>query len=67
MIKTGGENVRSVKVEEILLRDPAVANAAVAGLPKHVALLERLPMTSTGKIQKNVLRDAHQDLFAALD
>lgn len=102
MIKTGGENVPSVKVEEVLLRHPAVANAAVVGvphphwvegivafvmlkpgqqiaaedllghcrehlagfeLPKHIGLLETLPMTSTGKIQKHVLRTSHQDLF----
>lgn len=33
MIKTGGENVPSIKVEEVLLRHPAVRNAAVVGLP----------------------------------
>lgn len=33
MIKSGGENVPSVKIEEVLLRHPAVANAAVVGLP----------------------------------
>ncbi len=33
MIKSGGENVPSVKVEEVLLRHPAIANAAVVGLP----------------------------------
>ena len=33
MIKTGGENVPSVKVEAVLLRHPAVANAATVGLP----------------------------------
>ncbi len=103
MIKTGGENVPSVKVEEVLLRHPAVANAAVVGVPhphwiegiaafvvikpnvvcdeagllahcrehlaafevpKHIGLLDQLPMTSTGKIQKHLLRSAHQELFA---
>lgn len=103
MIKTGGENVPSVKVEEVLLRHPAVANAAVVGLPhpqwgegiaafvvlkpgaecdgptlqrhcrehlagfevpKHVGLIAQMPTTSTGKIQKHVLRAANQDLFA---
>ncbi|MES2317083.1 MAG: AMP-binding protein [Pseudomonadota bacterium] len=103
MIKTGGENVPSVKVEEVLLRHPAVANAAVIGaphpqwgegvcafvvlkpgadcdaaalqshcrehlaafeVPKHVGLLESMPTTSTGKIQKHVLRSANQGLFA---
>ncbi|NUA29555.1 class I adenylate-forming enzyme family protein [Cupriavidus basilensis] len=33
MIKSGGENVPSIKVEEVLLRHAAVANAAVVGLP----------------------------------
>jgi long-chain acyl-CoA synthetase len=33
MIKTGGENVPSIKVEEVLLRHPSVRNAAVVGLP----------------------------------
>ncbi len=103
MIKTGGENVASVKVEEVLLRHPAVANAAVVGVPhpqwgegiaafvvlkpgaecdgaalqlhcrehlagfevpKHVGLIDKLPTTSTGKIQKHVLRGANQELFS---
>lgn len=33
MIKTGGENVPSLKVEEVMLRHAAVANVAVIGLP----------------------------------
>lgn len=33
IIKTGGENVASVKIEETLLAHPAVMNAAVVGLP----------------------------------
>ncbi|TAH64739.1 MAG: AMP-dependent synthetase [Rhodopseudomonas palustris] len=33
MIKSGGENVPSVKIEETLLAHPAVMNAAVVGLP----------------------------------
>ena len=33
IIKTGGENVPSVKIEETLLAHPAVMNAAVVGLP----------------------------------
>jgi long-chain acyl-CoA synthetase len=106
MIKTGGENVPSVKVEEVLLRHPAVANAAVVGLPhlrwveavaafvclkpdavcdqatlqahcrehlagfeapKYIAILDRLPMTATGKIQKHLLRSANQSLFDGAD
>jgi acyl-CoA synthetase (AMP-forming)/AMP-acid ligase II len=33
MIKSGGENVASVKIEETLLAHPAAQNAAVVGLP----------------------------------
>src|SRR5437764_4268398 len=33
MIKSGGENVASVRIEEILLAHPSVQNAAVVGLP----------------------------------
>jgi long-chain acyl-CoA synthetase len=33
MIKSGGENVSSIKVEETLLAHPAVLNAAAVGLP----------------------------------
>ncbi|MYN03576.1 AMP-binding protein [Pseudoduganella sp. DS3] len=102
LIKTGGENVPAIRVEEALLGHPAVAVAAVVGLPhsewieavtafvclkpgqsadagalqehcratlagfeipKHIAIVETLPMTSTGKIQKHVLRANHQALY----
>jgi long-chain acyl-CoA synthetase len=102
MIKSGGENVPSIKVEEVLLRHPAVLNAAVVGLPhvrwgeaitafvtlkpdaraslddliahckanlggfevpKDVVVLESMPMTSTGKLQKVELRRQHQDHY----
>jgi len=33
MIKSGGENIASVRIEETLLAHPAVQNAAVVGLP----------------------------------
>jgi long-chain acyl-CoA synthetase len=36
MIKSGGENVASIKIEETLLAHPAVLNAAVIGLPHPV-------------------------------
>jgi len=102
MIKTGGENVPAIRVEEALLGHPAVAVAAVVGLPhqewieavtafvclkpgqaadadslrehcrgtlagfeipKHIAIVDALPMTSTGKIQKHVLRASNQALY----
>ncbi|HMO48800.1 MAG TPA: AMP-dependent synthetase, partial [Rubrivivax sp.] len=95
MIKTGGENVASVKVEAVLLAHPGVAGAGVLGLPhprwaeavcafivkkpgaeldeasliahcrqhlggfevpKLVHFVDVLPATSTGKVQKHVLR-----------
>ncbi|MBC7213606.1 AMP-binding protein [Extensimonas perlucida] len=102
MIKTGGENVPSVKVEAVLLRHPAVANAAAVGLPhqrwieavtafvmlkpgaqvdeasliahckehlgafevpKAIRIVDALPMTSTGKVQKHPLRDKYRHLY----
>lgn len=98
MIKSGGENVPSLKVEEVLLRHAAVANAAVIGLPharwteavtafvvlkpdsvicesdleahcrgllgafecpKKIIVVDKLPMTITGKIQKAALRNQY--------
>jgi long-chain acyl-CoA synthetase len=103
MIKSGGENVPAIRVEEALLGHPAVAMVAVVGLPhqewieavtafvclkpgqfadagalqahcrstlagfeipKHIAIVDNLPMTSTGKVQKHVLRASHQSLYA---
>lgn len=103
IIKSGGENVPSLKVEECLLRHPAVANAAVVGLPharwseavtafvvakpgmktveeelhrhchdilgaferpKKIVIVDTLPMTSTGKIQKALLRAAHLEAYS---
>ena len=104
MIKTGGENVPSIKVEEVLLRHPQVRAAAVVGLPharwgeavaafvvlaeapavsddeilahcqahlgtferpKAIVRLAQMPTTSTGKIQKFALRQAHLAHFEA--
>ena len=95
MIKTGGENVASVKVEAVILAHPAVAGVGVIGLPhprwieavcafvvkkpgadldeeallahcraqlggfevpKLVRFIDALPATSTGKVQKHMLR-----------
>jgi len=96
MIKTGGENVASIKVERAILNDSRVDQVAVVGMPddrwteavtafvvpvtesgltsgdviahcrqelgkfevpKQVVLVESLPLTSTGKVRKNVLRE----------
>jgi fatty-acyl-CoA synthase len=95
VIISGGENISSVEVEDVLYRHPAVAFAGVvarpdpkwgespcayvelkpgatvteaeliehcrAGLPRYAApstvVFGPVPRTSTGKIQKNILRD----------
>ncbi|MCG8684569.1 MAG: AMP-binding protein, partial [Desulfobacterales bacterium] len=96
MIKTGGENVASIKVERAILEDFRVEQAAVVGLPderwteavtafvvpkpdnnltsedviahckehlgkfevpKQVVITDSLPLTSTGKVRKNILRE----------
>jgi fatty-acyl-CoA synthase len=99
IIISGGENIASVEVEQVLDSHPAVVESAVVGMPDErwgevpVAFVtlrkddvdagtltgyarERLagykvprrfefgelPKTSTGKIQKNVLRDRAHEL-----
>ena len=96
MLKIGGENVDPMEVEAFLMSHPAIAVAAVVGLPdtrlseiavafvqlapgcvlaerdviehcrgrvasfkipRHVAFVGELPMTSTGKVQKVKLRE----------
>ena len=102
MIKTGGENVPSIKVESAILAHPAVAGAAVIGVPhphwseaicamivlkpgvactgaeleahcksllgkfevpKAFKFVDALPMTATGKMQKQILRKQFAGLF----
>ena len=98
IIISGGENIASVEVEQVLDSHPSVVESAVVGMPherwgevpvafvtlrkndvdadalteyarEHLARYKvpkrfefgELPKTSTGKIQKNVLRDrAHE-------
>lgn len=102
MIKTGGENVPSIKVERVILADPRVAEVAVVGLPhnkwieavtafivpkegvslseedvialckvelgrfeipKRVVMVDQLPKTTTGKLQKNIVKQQYWDLY----
>lgn len=102
IIKTGGENIASVRVEGILLANEKIANVGVVGLPherwieavtafvqlkegveateeeiieyckenlnkyevpKSIVFLEMLPLTSTGKVQKHILREQYKNLY----
>jgi len=102
MVKSGGENVSSVRVEQAILGFPGVAAAAVVGLPhpkweeavtafvrlnpgstltvdqimdgcraglsrfevpKHIEIVEHMPATPTGKIQKHELRQRFARLY----
>lgn len=100
IIISGGENISSIEVENVLCQHPAVNEAAVVGVPHDhwgevpmafvatrggdaiapeeliafvrerlahykapkAVVLGELPKTSTGKIQKNVLRDTARSL-----
>jgi len=104
VIISGGENISSVEVEEVLCRHPAVSAAAVVGRPDakwgeapagfvelreggvategdllifcraHLAdyklpktiVFGPLPRTSTGKVQKYVLRETAKQKFGAI-
>jgi fatty-acyl-CoA synthase len=104
VIISGGENISSVEVEEVLCRHPAVSAAAVVGRPDakwgeapagfvelregaaateadlltfcraHLAgyklpksiVFGPLPRTSTGKVQKYVLRETARQVFGAV-
>lgn len=102
MIKTGGENVASIRIESILLAHEKIANVAVVGLPhekwieavtafvqlkpgveatedeiihyckehmnkyeipKAISFMEALPLTTTGKVKKHILREQYKNLF----
>lgn len=102
MIKTGGENVPSIKVERVILANQKVESVAVVGLPhekwieavtafvvpkpgveimeqeiielckenlggfevpKKVIFVDELPKTTTGKLQKNIIRNNYNTLY----
>jgi len=102
MVKSGGENVSSVKVEAAILGHPSVESVAVIGVPhphwseaicavvqlragmncseveldvwcrerlgkfevpKAIRFVDCLPLTSTGKIQKGILRKKLERIF----
>jgi fatty-acyl-CoA synthase len=55
-IKSGGEWISSLQLEDLILRHPGVAEAAVVGVPDRIVLVEALPKTSVGKLDKKALR-----------
>jgi acyl-CoA synthetase (AMP-forming)/AMP-acid ligase II len=106
IVKSGGENVSTLRVESVLVQHPAVVKAAVVGLPherwgeavtafvipaegrqpdsgeliafcrtklagfetpKHVILVDELPMTVGGKVLKYKLRAAHRDHYSGVE
>lgn len=106
IIKTGGENVASVRVESAILAHNKVENVGVIGLdhdhweeavtaivmlkegeeatekeilnhcrehlngfevPKAVRFMEALPMTTTGKVQKHLLREQFANLYEEIE
>src|SRR6202012_5236719 len=66
MIITGGENVYSPEVEQVVAEHPAVAEVAVIGFarerlahykcPSTVEVVDALPRNPSGKILKRTLR-----------
>ena len=69
MIITGGENVYSLEVEAALLRHPAVAEAAVFGVPDdrwgeavHAVVVPREPVTADALLDH--CREPHRRLQA---
>lgn len=102
MIVSGGENIYSAEVENVLAKHPAVVSCAIIGIPsekwgesvhgvivlaadvlvseeelsshcrEHIAgykiprsfeFRESLPLTGSGKVQKNVLREPYWNEF----
>ncbi len=66
MIKTGGENVASREVEEVLYRHPSVEEAAVIGLPdpKWIELVTAVVVLKKGAIlsEKDIITYAKEHL-----
>jgi malonyl-CoA/methylmalonyl-CoA synthetase len=65
-----GEAVVAVLTAEQAIDPEAVISAARAQLaafkaPKRVIIVDELPRNAMGKVQKNLLRDAHAGLFAS--
>ncbi len=61
VIKSGGEWISSVDLENAVMAHPAVAEAAVIGVPdakwdEHWVFLDEVPKTAVGKVDKKRLR-----------
>jgi fatty-acyl-CoA synthase len=61
VIKSGGEWISSVELENHLMAHPDVLEAAVIAMPDEVVRLESVPKTSVGKFDKKVLRQRFKD------
>jgi long-chain acyl-CoA synthetase len=62
MIKSGGENVASIVVERALLAH-CKEHLSIHEVPKAIRFVEQFPLTATGKIQKNLLRERFADVY----
>uniref|UniRef100_A0A4W4F004 Medium-chain acyl-CoA ligase ACSF2, mitochondrial n=1 Tax=Electrophorus electricus TaxID=8005 RepID=A0A4W4F004_ELEEL len=59
MLIRGGENIYPAEIEEFLHTHPKVHEAQIAHfkIPRYVTFVESYPLTVSGKIQKNKLRE----------
>ena len=59
VVRVGG-----AEVSESDIKGALAGKLAKFKQPKHIAFMDALPRNTMGKVQKNVLRDDHKDLFA---
>ena len=57
-------NAPNAEFDEQIIQELAAQSLAKFKLPKRILAVDKLPRNAMGKVQKNVLRDQFQDLFA---